>query len=143
MVTILSCLVLVPSNIVIYNGYLYSTLADVPVNVNQDKCQALYDEFIPYGALPIPSGYAIADDNADSIAVTAAHYWSTDSLLMSNGKAYVTLRGPECCGYEAGILSGFGGLTQSGSSYIVTICASQVLISSKYLYKNQHLSLLN
>ena len=105
----------------IYKGYLYSTLADVPVDVNQMTCQK------NVGYLPLPSGYSIASDNADSIAVTAAHYWSTNLLVFSNGMAYNTLGG----GSSPGSYCCSGQLSQSGSTYNVNYCTNQILITSK------------
>ena len=118
------------SNYVIYKGYIYSTLADVPVDVNQATCQATHDQTYSTGGpgyLPLPSGYSIASDNPDSILVTAANYWSTDVLVFSNGKAYLTLR----LGSTAGSNYGSGYLSQSGSNYSVNGCFFQILITSK------------
>jgi hypothetical protein len=111
---------------VIYKGYLYSTLADVPVDVNQATCQESRFGITGPGPLPLPSGYSIASDNPDSIAVTAANYWSTDALVFSNGYGYGTLRDDSI----AGLIYGSGYLSQSGSTYNVIGCYRQILITS-------------
>jgi hypothetical protein len=109
---------------VIYKGYLYSTLADVPVDVYQNILQS--------NDLYVPFGWALADNNADSIAVTASHSWSTQFLVLSDGNEYWTQTGPSN-GYTAGSYFKCCQLSQSGSAYNVIECYAQILISSKGL----------
>jgi hypothetical protein len=105
---------------VVYKGYLYSTLADVPVDSNQVTCH----QWLGYRS--VPSGWTIAKDNLDSSAVAGAHYWSTHDLVVSNGNAY---RGLYCAGC-AGVFCCGGRLAQSGSTYNVPYCNCQILITS-------------
>jgi hypothetical protein len=110
---------------VIYNGYIYSTLTDVPVDGTYWTCQSSDNGGPDY--LPLPSGYSIAADTQDSAAVTGAHYWSTGLLVFSNGNIYFTLNG----GSVAGSYDDSGYLSQSGSTYNVNGCDVQILITSK------------
>ena len=68
---------------------------------------------------------------ADDIAVAAAHYWSTDVLVFSEGDVYYTLGGPGCCNRNPGDYFTTGWITQSGSSYDVNYCNAQILITSE------------
>eukprot|EP01045_Picozoa_sp_COSAG04_P013240 COSAG04_NODE_929_length_9364_cov_4.141932_1_plen_677_part_10 len=77
------------SNTVVYNGAAYRTLDDAPPELPRDGapntgCQRnqhgwngrSYDTDEP-NYLPLPPGYALAPPDADTIAVIAAHGWST------------------------------------------------------------------
>lgn len=120
------------NNTVIYKGYLYTTIEDIPVDGTQNTCQS--------GYLSLPTGWTIADESTNSIAVTAAHYWSTNGLVFSNGKVYRTLMGPSCCSQTAGAYCCSGYLLQSGSTYSVTSCSVQILITSNInLYIISHI----
>ena len=107
-------------NYVQYNGNYYSTLADVAVDSSQLLCQTDY--------ITLPDNWVIAPDNADSIAVIAAHYWSTHCVVVVSGTSY--------CGLQYG--SGSGGscgsgllLSQGGAQYAVSSCTRQILIMCK------------
>ena len=113
----------------VYNGHLYSTLADVSVDANTRTCQKI--DYGGPGPLSLPSGYSIAAGTPDTIAVTKAHYWSTDLLVFINGDACFTLGGPSCCNRDPGEYIGSGWLIQSGSSYNVNECNAQILITSE------------
>ena len=134
----------------VYEGYLYSTLADVPVDVNQRTCQCQgYDNDGIYwdgpGYVTIPSGWSLANDDSDSKTVIAAHYWSTKLMVVGvystyssyygsysyYGSEYFTLQGPSCCNSNAGSYWTGVDLYKSGSSYTVHYCDSQILITSK------------
>ena len=112
----------------IYRGYIYSTLADVPVDANLKSCQTT--EWGGPGYLPLPLGFSIASATAETIKVTAAHYWSADAVIFFNGDVYSTKRGPTY-GYTPGSYYYSGALRQSGSTYNVDGCSRQILISSK------------
>ena len=104
-----------PRNAVSYNGRIYSTLSDVPVDGGDQLCQN--------GYISLPSGYTVAPDNADSIAVIAAHTWSTDVVIVASGNAYGVSR------FSNGTQYGSGGLlSQNGSSYLSNLCFGEVLI---------------
>ena len=111
-----------------FNGYLYSTLRDVPVNVNQVTSQTYF------GYYSLPSGWRIANDTSDSRAVTMYHYWSTESMVFSNGNAYRTLNGNSCWGGGcAGASRGSGWLLQYGTTYNINSLWGQILITSQYI----------
>ena len=113
----------------IYKGNIYSTLADVPVDLNDNTCQQSGSPYNGPGYLSLPFGWAIAENNAESIYVTAAHYWSTNFLAFSDGNMHYTLWG----GSNAGFCYGNGGLSKSGSTYSVNYCSTQILITRKLL----------
>ena len=115
-------------NSLVYNGHLYSTLAGVSVDANTRTCQRI--DYGGPGPLSLPSGYSIAAA-PDAVAVTKAHYWSTDLLVFINGDACFTLGGPSCCNRDPGDYIGGGWLIQSGSSYNVDQCNAQILITSE------------
>ena len=99
-----------------YHGKYYSTLADVPVDVNQYWCQDNY--------ITLPGNWVIAPDNSDSRAVIGAHYWSASGVVVAGGKLYYGLY----YGSSAGSYWGSGYLDQSGNQYKVSTCNLQILI---------------
>jgi len=123
----------------VYNNAAYRTLDDAPAkggkldNPNRgcqcsdfgangegwDNC--LRPETTNY--LPLPPGYELAPNDADSVAVIAAHGWSTQCAVLADGTAW----------YSAGIVAGMscgsatGNLATSGDTYTVTSCPMQAL----------------
>jgi hypothetical protein len=65
---------------VIYNGKTYSLLSHAAPDITANICQDVY--------LPLDAGYVIAPDNADSMAVIAAHGWSTHAVIVASGLSY-------------------------------------------------------
>jgi hypothetical protein len=99
---------------VVYNGKTYSVLSHVAADGTGSDCQA--------GFLSVDAGYAIAPDNADSIAVIAAHTWSTDVVIVASGNGYRAVNFP-----TAGALHASDLLLTSGSMYMPGSCNMQVL----------------
>ena len=113
-------LVCTRNNYVEYNGFVYSTLADVAVDTSGSQCQSSY--------ITLPTGWAIAPDNVDSKAVIAAHQWSTNLLVVSSGYAYMSAYSDRMTQ-----LYGSSYLNQTGVQYKVRGCNSQILIMSKFI----------
>jgi hypothetical protein len=100
---------------VIYNGKTYSLLSHLAPDGTSYTCQEVY--------LPLDAGYVLAPDDADSIAVIAAHSWSTHAVVVASGNGYYTA----IYGTSAGSLQGGGWLQTSGSTYKATGCNVQIL----------------
>jgi len=116
------------SNWVLYNNYIYSTLADVAVDSYGYSCQNYY--------ISLPSGWVIAPDTSDSRTVIGAHYWSTEVVVVSNGYGYTSYYYYNYYYYYYyshynGRLWRYGALYQWGSDYMANQCNSQILITSK------------
>jgi hypothetical protein len=106
-----------PTNTVLYNGYLYATLANVAVDgTDCSTCQS--------GYLDLPAGWSIAADNAETLAVLTAHTWSTAVVVTASGNSY----GGKC--YTQGLWNA-NMLSQSGTSYKPGSCSLQILITNK------------
>ena len=87
-----------------YNGAAYRTLDDAPAkggrldNPNRGcQCTDLdangkaWDNCISgrsKNCLPLPPGYELAANDADSVAVIAAHGWSTTCVVLVDGSAW-------------------------------------------------------
>ena len=72
--------------------------------------------------LPLPPGYALAPPDADTIAVIAAHGWSTHCAVTADGGSWRTPnfgRAGELCYSDM--------LASSGGSHTVTTCNRRVL----------------
>jgi hypothetical protein len=107
------------ANAVEYNGLLYRTLDDVtsPLNTCACNCQNYY--------LGLPSGWALAADNADSIYVIRSYRWGTQVMLVANGYGYYTASEES----SAGQYWSSGYLYTSGSTYKAGACNLLILIS--------------
>jgi hypothetical protein len=107
-------------NAVEYNGRVYRTLDGTsPLDTGSSKCQDYY--------LPLPSGWELAADNADSIYVIRYYPWGTYVMVVAGGGGYWT-----CCGTSAGQYwnTGLSTLSDtSGSTYTVSHCPMLILIS--------------
>ena len=76
----------------------------------------------PDNYLPLPAGWVLAPNDATSIAVIAAHGWSTDCAVLADGTAWMSansggLGSPTSRHY----------LATSGGTYTVTACTRRVL----------------
>ena len=70
-------------NTISYNGKYYAALDGwSPTDSDTQGCQSQY--------LPLPSGWSIAPDNADSLSVISRYPWGTDLMVLSNGAQYYT-----------------------------------------------------
>jgi hypothetical protein len=108
-----------PTNTVLYGGYLYATLAN---EVVEGTCGATCQSGV---FIDLPAGWSVAPDNADSVAVIAAHTWNTHVLVVDTGNSY----GGLC--YTKGGFFNANMLSQSGTSYKVNSCSLHVLITNK------------
>ena len=68
--------------------------------------------------LPLPPGYALAPPDADTIAVIAAHGWSTYCAVAADGWSWYSGSGDRCSSSV---------LASSGGSHTVTSCPRRVL----------------
>ena len=113
---------------VVYNGAAYRTLDDAPPEGGSDGapnrgCQRTWPDREP-NYLPLPPGYALAPPDADTIAVIAAHGWSTACAVTADGAAWRSANQ----GSSAGGRCGSGNyLASSGGSHTVTGCFLRVL----------------
>ena len=122
---------------VVYNGTAYRTLDDAPPEGGSsgdpnDGCQCTeHDDSYPWrctdAGKPLPPGYALAPPDADTIAVIAAHGWSTYCAVAADGAAWHSA-------YYAGSRWTPGGrcgsgnwLASPGGSHTVTVCRARVL----------------
>jgi hypothetical protein len=100
-------------NAVEYKGLVYRTLDGTsPLDTSGSKCQNYY--------LDLPSGWALAADDADSLAVIRSYQWGTQVMLVANGRGYWVYSGSF---FDSRYLS------TSGSTYAVTGCSLLILIS--------------
>ena len=80
----------------------------------------------PSNYLPLPAGWVLAPNDATSIAVVAAHRWSTLCAILADGTAWGSANegsraGDSCWG------GGSNRLATSGGTYTVVDCRSRVL----------------
>ena len=108
---------------VVYNGAAYRTLDDAPPEGGEGGapnagCQGRSSY------LPLPPGYALAPPDADTIAVIAAHGWSTRCAVAADGGAWCSANE----GSSAGNRCNRGNyLASSGGSHTVMGCHRRVL----------------
>eukprot|EP01045_Picozoa_sp_COSAG04_P015899 COSAG04_NODE_1290_length_7359_cov_33.592837_3_plen_450_part_00 len=126
---------------VVYNGTAYRTLDDAPPEGGRDGapnrgCQRNRGSCVEHGSsgrcrtyeygpnyLPLPPGYALAPPDADTIAVIAAHGWSTSCAVTAGGTAWRSANFG-----NAGDRYGLANyLASSGGSHTVTTCNRRVL----------------
>lgn len=105
------------SNYISYKGIYYSLLSNHLVDGFDSYCQDNCTE--------LPENWAVAPDNADSIAVISAHYWSTNVVVVANGKGYWGLR--ETPGFAPGELLGEDMLFTDGTMYAPIDCNFKVM----------------
>ena len=105
------------ATVVAYKGYEYRTLDGTAPTVTSAGWQS------EYIALPA-GGWALAPDNADAVAVTAAYHWGTYCLFFASGGSIFTAMSSSP-GSSCTSRSGF---SQSGNQYKV-IGYQRILIS--------------
>ena len=86
-----------------------------------EHCPAPRGDGFGANYLPLPPGYELAALDADTIAVIAAHGWSTNCAVTADGAAWWSGSGARC-GYSS---SNY--LASSGGSFTVTWCHLRVL----------------
>eukprot|EP01045_Picozoa_sp_COSAG04_P005491 COSAG04_NODE_255_length_18797_cov_46.325968_17_plen_455_part_00 len=117
---------------VVYKGAAYRTLDDAPpeggrYGAPNDGCQCTDGtSSCPSNYLPLPPGYALAPPDADTIAVIAAHGWSTICPVTAGASWGSANYG------RPGDLCGSGNyLTSSDGSHTVMGCSRRVLARCK------------
>jgi hypothetical protein len=110
-------------NWVEYNGSLYRTLdGDVsPWDPSGSKHQNYY--------VALPSGWALAADNTDSLTVIRSYVWGTHYISLATGNGYWTLLGPSMGPHIPGTREGTNFFDTSGSTYRARYFNTQILIS--------------
>ena len=78
----------------------------------------------PSNYLPLPAGWVLAPNDATSIAVVAAHGWSTNCPVLADGTARTSANWGSSAGDSCGSNSY---LATSGGTYTVTDCNKRVL----------------
>ena len=115
---------------VVYNGTAYRTLDGAPPEGpwaggpnygRQNPCMEYYVRALPCTRreqyLGLPLGYALAPPDADTIAVIAAHGWSTVCAVTANGEAWYSGNSDS---WNAGNSCGGGYLSSSGHGSFTT-----------------------
>ena len=77
--------------------------------------------------LPLPAGWVLAPNDATSIAVVAAHGWSTNCPVLADGTSWRSGNFADSLSYTPGDSCGSGKLATSRGTYTVTGCARRVL----------------
>ena len=108
-------------NVIEYNGYFYRTLDGA--NPAGSSSSGEPTSGCQRDLMPVPSGFSLAPNDADSIAVTTAHGWNTHVLVFADGVGFWTDNGVS----DAGTQYTGSGLTQSGDTYKVNFCSGRVL----------------
>ena len=117
-----------------HGNHLYSTLDGADPADPRHFCQCTSECFTAPGGsgpgtsdganwLAVPDGWSLAPNDADSIAVTAAHGWSTFCLGLADGSGFTT-----AAGSPPGDSCGSGLLATSGQDYTVTGCNWRLLL---------------
>lgn len=79
-----------PTNTVTYLGRTYATLSDAPVDGYLEDGLRLSQHQL----IEMPSGWEIARNTTDAVAVIASHYWGTNAMTtwsgVSGGATYFT-----------------------------------------------------
>jgi hypothetical protein len=103
------------NNILEYNGKVYSTLGDVPINGIAELCQNSYEY--------LPLGWEIAPDNDDTEKIIGLYYWST-YYMVTEGKTRSTKRN------NGTLLHGTHAykVWNNDIGYYASTCNSQILI---------------
>jgi len=105
------------TNTLQYNNKIYSTLADVTISSTTSLCQSDW--------ISMPSGWAIAPDNTDTVALSTLYPWSTDVLTVSSGVGYRTTNFPPAGQAFGDSQSKY---VQSGNQYKCPWCNYQILV---------------
>eukprot|EP01045_Picozoa_sp_COSAG04_P015137 COSAG04_NODE_1177_length_7916_cov_13.807599_6_plen_730_part_00 len=144
------CVAGMGSHGVVYKGTAYRTLDDAPPEGEyrgdpNGGCQRICTEYYDHDGtsfcltwgepnyLPLPPGYALAPPDAHTIAVIAAHGWSTLCAVTADGEAWYSANWGDMANYDgddytlAGSSCGSDSLASSGGSHTVTWCESRVL----------------
>ena len=106
------------ATVVAYKGYEYRTLDGTAPTVTSSGCQDYY--------LALPAGgWALAPDNADAVAVTAAYHWGAHCLVFASAiRTAFAINGP--AGGDCSCSSCF---TSNELQYKIRICSRRILIS--------------
>ena len=102
-----------------YNGNVYSTVANVPIGGSSLLCQSTW--------LAMPLGWAIAPDNADTVALSKLYSFSTHVIVVESGVGYCTTQ-LYCTGVPFG--DSQGKYQQIDNLYRCPWCSYQILTIS-------------
>ena len=136
MTRLAQCRATAPDGNYVEHDYLWRTLdgADPQGDYDgapNDGCQRIGYDYPDYGEpnyLALPAGWVLAPNDATSIAVVAAHGWSTFCAVLADGTAWgSTNAGAYGHGYTAGGSCNSDRLATSGGTYTVTSCHQRVL----------------
>ena len=110
-----------------HGGYTWRTLDGANPQGNSDgapnggcQCTGGSSNSCPSNYLPLPAGWVLAPNDATSIAVVAAHGWSTFYVVLADGSSWCSANGPRF-GNNAGASCGSGNYlaTSGGTSRCV------------------------
>ena len=106
----------VSGNTVIYNGKTYRTLTGMPPNGRQYGCER--------SPTIVPSGWRIARDNTDTLAVIRRWPWNTHVVFTDSGKYYCSAN------YSSGYWSGSPSYCpqRNGQKIYVSGCSLAILL---------------
>ena len=96
----------------IYNNKTYAVLSHADPNGAGSACQS--------GYMSVEPGFVLAPQDADSLAVIAAHKWSTTVVILANGVSYFSKS-------NALYSNGANKLRVDGSTYDTSVCPGQIL----------------
>ena len=106
-------------NFFLWNGKLYSTLADIPINSSSSFCQTF--------PITLPDNARLAQDSKDTRSVIETHTWGSDIVLIDDGIGYGSFRN------KTKAIASAGHLASAGGQYWVTSCPAQILIICKHI----------
>ena len=127
------CLAGAGQNYIEHGGYFWRTLDGADTEGPNDGapnagCQRVgYSSASSLGQpnyLPLPAGWVLAPNDATSIAVTAAHGWSTDCAVLADGSAWISANW-DTAGNRCGGTTEW--LATSSGLYTVPRCPNRVL----------------
>ena len=81
----------------------------------------------PSNYLALPAGWVLAPNDATSIAVVAAHRWSTACAVLADGTAWWSANSPSWGDTPGESCVSGNYLATSGGTYTVTSCYNRVL----------------
>ena len=82
------------------------------------------DHSCPSNYLPLPAGWVLAPNDATSIAVVAAHGWSTMCAVLADGSSWLSANNVRDAGNICGSRNQ---LRTSDGTYTVATCGARVL----------------
>ena len=109
-----------PSNFVTVSGSRFATLANTDPNSNCGSCSCQQFTY-----LSLPAGWIIAPYNCQTAFAASCYGWNTDYVVLSDDSHTRT----RSYGTNAFTRAGSGYLLTSSSTYSVSTCYRQILIT--------------